>query len=437
MGKKKAISNVAAATIGNALEFFDFTVFSAYATYIGDYFFGSTDEYVRILQAVSVFGLGFVARPLGALVIGHYADTRGRKAAMTLTLLTMSLGSLLIAILPGYAAIGVWAPLLLLVARLLQGFSVGGEMGPATAFLVESAPDEKTSRRAASWQLASQSFATIASGLLGALLSVILTKTQLAAWGWRIPFAIGTMIGPLGLWLRASLEETLVVEDKGAATTPSILSVFFHTPVEMLSGMLITAGGTVIQYFFLYCAIFSARMLHFQPLPALSVNVAIGAGTAIGAIAGGYAASAFGQAPVIILCRLILALALVPVFILFSHGAGFLTVFSLLGLLAIFHGGASGPATGVLARLFPMAVRTIGVGCSYSLAVTLFGGTAQPLFTFIINETGSSVSWCFYVAAMAVLSTLPFLWVKGRMRDITVAPAAPSTVAGIGVLSGK
>ena len=159
MTGRKTARTIAAATVGNALEFFDFTVFTAYAAYIGDYFFGSTDDYVRVLQAVSVFGLGFVARPLGALLIGYYADTKGRKAAMTLTLLSMCVGSLLIAILPGYKAIGIAAPVLLLVARLLQGFSVGGEMGPATAFLVESAPDTKTSRRAASWQLASQSFA--------------------------------------------------------------------------------------------------------------------------------------------------------------------------------------------------------------------------------------------------------------------------------------
>lgn len=416
MTGRRAVRTIAAATAGNALEFFDFTVFTAYAAYIGDYFFGSTDEYVRILQAVSVFGLGFVARPLGALLIGYYADTRGRKAAMTLTLLSMCLGSLMIAVLPGYETIGILAPILLLVARLLQGFSVGGEMGPATAFLVESAPDTKTSRRAASWQLASQSFATIASGLLGAMLSLLLTQPELAHWGWRIPFALGAMIGPIGLWLRGALEETLVPESSGAVP-PHILSVFVRMPVEILSGMLITAGGTVLQYFFLYCSLFASKSLHFHSFLALSVNIAIGTGTAFGAIASGYLVSRVGQTAIVVTCRIILACTIVPVFILFSHGSSFATVFSLLGILAIFHGAASGTGTGILTRLFPMPVRTIGVGCAYSLAVTLFGGSAQPIFTVIINHTGSSVSWCFYVAAMALLSTVPFLWMKKRLRD--------------------
>ncbi|MBF0892020.1 MFS transporter [Gluconobacter sp. LMG 1744] len=422
MTGRKTARTIAAATVGNALEFFDFTVFTAYAAYIGDYFFGSTDDYVRVLQAVSVFGLGFVARPLGALLIGYYADTRGRKAAMTLTLLSMCVGSLLIAILPGYKAIGIAAPVLLLVARLLQGFSVGGEMGPATAFLVESAPDTKTSRRAASWQLASQSFATIASGLLGALLSLVLTHHELASWGWRIPFAIGAMIGPIGLWLRGALEETLVPEP-GQQKTPHILSVFTGMPVEVLSGMLITAGGTVLQYFFLYCALFAEKNLHFHALPALSVNIAIGAGTAFGAIASGYLVSTFGQTAIVVTCRVILACTIVPVFMLFSHGAGFPVVFSLLGFLAIFHGAASGTGTGILTRLFPMPVRTVGVGCAYSLAVTVFGGSAQPIFTVIINRTGSSVSWCFYVVVMALLSTVPFLWMRKRLRDRPVSLA--------------
>lgn len=416
MTDRKAVRTIAAATVGNALEFFDFTVFTAYAAYIGDYFFGSTDDYVRLLQAVSVFGLGFVARPLGALLIGYYADTRGRKAAMTLTLVSMCMGSLLIAILPGYKTIGILAPALLLVARLLQGFSVGGEMGPATAFLVESAPDTKTSRRAASWQLASQSFATIASGLLGAILSVLLTRHALASWGWRIPFAIGAMIGPIGLWLRSALEETLVPQ-KGDAPAPHMLSVFTRMPAAVLSGILITAGGTVLQYFFLYCALFAGKNLHFHALPALSVNIAVGVGTAFGAIASGYLVSMLGQTVIVVTCRIILSCTIVPVFILFANGAGFLTVFSLLGILSIFHGAASGTATGILTRLFPMPVRTVGVGTAYSLAVTLFGGSAQPIFTVIISRTGSPVSWCFYVAAMAVLSTIPFLWMRKRLRD--------------------
>ena len=423
MTGRKTARTIAAATVGNALEFFDFTVFTAYAAYIGDYFFGSTDDYVRVLQAVSVFGLGFVARPLGALLIGYYADTKGRKAAMTLTLLSMCVGSLLIAILPGYKAIGIAAPVLLLVARLLQGFSVGGEMGPATAFLVESAPDTKTSRRAASWQLASQSFATVASGLLGALLSLVLTHHELARWGWRIPFAIGAMIGPIGLWLRGALEETLVPEP-GQQKPPHILSVFTRMPVEVLSGMLITAGGTVLQYFFLCGAVFGGKSRHFHALPALSVNSAIGAGTAFGAIASGYLVSAFGQTAIVVTCRVILACTIVPVFILFSHGAGFPIVFSLLGFLAIFHGAASGTGTGILTRLFPMPVRTVGVGCAYSLAVTVFGGSAQPIFTVIINRTGSSVSWCFYVVVMALLSTVPFLWMRKRLRDTPASLAA-------------
>src|SRR6185295_5942624 len=188
----------------NWLEFYDFLVFTFFAVMIGDAFFPAKTEITRLLGALATFGVGFITRPIGAAVIGAYADRVGRRDALTLTLLLMAVGSALVAFTPSYATIGIAAPIILVVARLIQGFSCGGEVGPATTYLLECAPVEKRAALTA-WQGYSQYLAGIMGSLIGVILATVLSKEQLYAWGWRVPFLIGLCIGPVGFYIRRRL----------------------------------------------------------------------------------------------------------------------------------------------------------------------------------------------------------------------------------------
>src|SRR6516165_884000 len=205
-------TRVTAAILGNALEFYDFTVYAAFATWLARAFFPTENPSIGLLLSVATFGVGFVARPLGAIVIGAYADRFGRKPAMTLTIWLMAIGSGMIGLLPTYAQVGVLAPVLLVFARLLQGFSTGGEMGPATTYLLESAPLHRKCFFG-SWQLASQNMGSIFSGLVGLLLSLLITPEATDSWGWRVPFLLGILIAPVGYYIRSNLDETMNAEE--------------------------------------------------------------------------------------------------------------------------------------------------------------------------------------------------------------------------------
>jgi MFS family permease len=206
--RTRGARGVFAAVLGNGFEFFDFSVYATYLGMIGQAFFPSDNPFVSDLASAATFGVGFVARPLGGALIGAYGDRAGRRPAMTLSIGLMAIGSAVIAVTPGYAAIGVSAPILLILARLLQGFAVGGEVGPARMFLLEAAP---ACRRmfVGSWQIASQNLGAVAGGLIGFLLALALSNASFNAWGWRAPFAIGVLIAPVGVYIRSRLVETL------------------------------------------------------------------------------------------------------------------------------------------------------------------------------------------------------------------------------------
>ncbi|GBQ28035.1 MFS transporter [Gluconacetobacter azotocaptans] len=413
--RNAAPRNVAAATVGNALEFYDFTVYAAYATTIARVFFPVGNSFVGLLLSVATFGLGFLARPLGAVIIGIHSDRRGRKAAMSMTIWMMALGSLMIAVLPGYDRIGVLAPLLLVVARLVQGFSTGGEMGPATAFLVESA----TARRialAGSWQIASQQGGTFLSGLVGLMLGLSMSPAAVESWGWRVPFLLGVLIAPVGYWIRHSVDETLehsVALDSAGAVARRLLH---DMPGRVGAAILIVAGATVAQYFFLYGTTYAIRTLHFPADFARTMNLVLGGVGLAFALAGGWLADRHGARAVVVAARLAMAAALYPGFMVVMHDPRPGVFLAVLAMLMVAHGIASGAAIVLLTGLFPMEVRTLGTGLSYALGVTIFGGTAQLVFTALIGLTGSPMSWLFYIVAVSVVSVAPLL--SGRMARI-------------------
>ena len=252
-----------AAVLGNGFEFFDFTVYATFLGQIGQAFFPSDNAFVSDLASAATFGVGFIARPLGGALIGAYGDQAGRKPAMTLSISLMAVGSAIIAVTPGYAAIGIWAPILLILARLLQGFAVGGEVGPATMFMLEAAPANRR-MASSSWQLASQNLGSLAGGLIGFGLALGLSKSSYSDWGWRVPFAIGVLIAPVGVYVRSRLTETLEKsqQTKSPNAAGMLATVIRSNWAGLLLGLALIAGGTITQYFLLTMTPYAIRTLH-------------------------------------------------------------------------------------------------------------------------------------------------------------------------------
>lgn len=254
---------VVAAILGNALEFYDFTVYAAFAAMIGRTFFPASSPNVSLLLSVTTFGIGFVARPLGGILIGAYADRFGRKPAMTLTIWLMALGSGMIGLLPSYATIEIMAPVLLVVARLIQGFSAGGEMGPATTYLLESAPQGRQCFFG-KWQFASQNMGIILSGLVGVILALSMSDQVTDEWGWRIPFLLGILIAPIGFYIRRNLDETLNSDEAHGSMSAVLSDVLRRYWAKVVLCVLVISGATITQYFFIYTTTYALTTLGYS-----------------------------------------------------------------------------------------------------------------------------------------------------------------------------
>jgi MFS family permease len=401
--RPSARMRVTAAILGNALEFYDFTVYAAFATWLAKAFFPTANPKVGLLLTVATFGVGFVARPLGAILIGAYADRFGRRPAMTLTIWLMAVGSGMIGLLPTYAEIGVLAPILLVFARLLQGFSTGGEMGPATTYLLESAPSHRKFFFGG-WQLASQNMGSLISGLLGLLLALLITPQATDSWGWRLPFLLGILIAPVGYYIRRNLDETMDAEQAHDSMKTVLAEVLFGHWRKILLCILMISGATITQYFFLYTATYAINTLHYGQGWSMAGTLVNGLTGAVFSLVGGVVADRFGVKRVAVYPRLILAVLLYPMLhLVVSSGSPVVLVICMAALMAI-HASCSSAALALVPMIFPTAVRTAGLSIAYALGVTVFGGTAQIVFTWVIGATGDKLSWVWYIVAMSIVS---------------------------------
>lgn len=402
-----------ATTIGNGIEYYDFTIYTAFSTVIARVFFPFFDKFLSLLLAVATFGIGFLARPVGAAVIGWYGDRRGRTAAMLMTYRLMAIGMLMIAVLPGYNQIGLLAPLLLVAARLLQGFSTGGEMGAATALLVESAPPGR-SGVVGSWQIASQHLGTLLSGAMGLILGSMFSHVQIDDWAWRLPFCAGILILPMGYRLRRVATETLNPAE-GASPDRSWNRSTGCYIRRLLIVMTVTAGGTVSQYFFLYGTTFSIHTLGFSPRFSLAINFVLGLIGVPFSLLGGLLSDRYGPRAVVVLGRLSLAALMYPALYLILCDPRPGIFIAVLSVLMACHAIASGGAISALTMLFPMRGRGMAIGLSYATSVALFGGTAHLVFTTLMDVWHSAFACAAYIVIMAVLSACPlFLPEFGR-----------------------
>ncbi|MFM0043493.1 MFS transporter [Paraburkholderia sediminicola] len=408
---------VAAAVAGNALEFYDFVIYAYFAVYIGRAFFPVSGQFGSLLLSAATFGVGFFTRPLGAVLIGAFADRAGRKPAMILTVGLITVGTLGMAVTPAYASIGIAAPAIVVACRLIQGLALGGEVGPATALLIEAAPPN---RRAlyASWQLASQGIAVAVGGMLGVAVSMSLSADQLAAWGWRIPFLVSLALVPVALYIRRSLPETL--EGNDARTTSEIVGgvVRKHRRYLVL-GVLITLSGAVSSQIGNYMTTYAIHTLKLPPTIAQTAPLVGGVLTFAFALLGGLLSDMRGRKLVLVVPCVLLMLLIVPMFLWLDAAPGigrFLTVIvTLAGLTAM----SATAAMVVIPELLPTAFRSTGVSLVYAIGTTLFGGTTQFAVTALIAWTGSPMAPAWYLAAASALSLAAMAMVP-ETRDVDV-----------------
>jgi MFS family permease len=395
---------VFAAVLGNGLEFFDFTVYATYLGMIGQAFFPSDNPFVSDLASAATFGVGFVARPLGGAVIGAYGDRAGRRPAMTLAIGLMAVGSAVIAVTPRYAAIGVWAPILLIVARLLQGFAVGGEVGPATMFMLEAAP---ANRRMffSSWQLASQNLGSLASGLIGFLLALALSQSSFNDWGWRVPFAIGVSIAPVGVYIRSRLVETLDNSKRNESKNArAILSTVIRSNwPRILLGLAVISGATITQYFLVNMTPYAITTLRLPDSTAMLGAVTLGITGCLGSLAGGFLADRWGIRAIVVAPRILLMLALFPVMKFLVANPSAATLVLAISVLSLLQAMSAAVGVMLIPLIFPLAVRATGLAITYSLGVAIFGGTATYVITWMVGFTGNPLASTYYVLAANVV----------------------------------
>ncbi len=402
---------IVAASLGNAIEWFDFLVYGYFAVTISKVFFPSGNETASLLLTLGTFSVSFLVRPVGAIVIGAYTDRVGRKAGLTLSILLMVIGTTMTALMPGYATIGVAAPILILVARLVQGFSVGGEFGSAVTFLAEQTASRKGF--VASWQWASTGITGVLASGFGIVLTSVLSPAQIVEWGWRVPFLFGILVGPVGLYIRRRLDETPEYVEIEPTRTP-VRDVLREHPIEVLLAM----GAAVISnssaYIILYIPTYAMKELH---LPQVTGFIATLVGAVILGVASpfaGHLSDKFGRNGILTGTAWLFFLTTFPVFYLMVAYPSLATAILAAGWLSLVKAGYSGVLPSQLAELFPTAIRGIGVSLSFAIAVTIFGGFTPFVATGLIAVTGNSLSPSFYIMFTAALSIIALAFVQRR-----------------------
>jgi MFS transporter, MHS family, proline/betaine transporter len=411
VGHAKAI---AAITIGNGLEFFDFTIYSFFATIIGKLYFPVEGQLAQLMLAAGTFGVGFIMRPVGGIVLGGYADRAGRKAAMSLTLWLMTLGSAIIAFAPTYAMIGAGAPLLIVLARLIQGFALGGEIGASTSLLMEYGSD-KTRGFYGSWQFVSQGLNTVCGSLLGVALAAMLSTSSLETWGWRVPFVIGMLMGPIAVYIRKHLEETLPPRNgaqEPAAVAQPARDIFRRHRGVIVKGVVTTIGGTVANYIVLfYLSTYAIQVLRLPMSLALWAAWTAAMVTVICSPLAGALSDRVGRKTVLCVSRVLLIAAVYPAFVLINAVPSVTVLLSVVAVLAVLVSFTAVPNIVMLPELFPRDVRATGMSIVYCLGVAIFGGFAQFFATWLIELTGSRLApaWYLIVCGLVSLAPLPFM----------------------------
>jgi MHS family proline/betaine transporter-like MFS transporter len=400
---------IAAATIGSALEWYDFIVYSFFAAMIGKLFFPTSLPNTQLLIGLATFGVGFFMRPLGAVVLGHYGDRHGRRAALTLTIVFMIIGLLILTFVPTYHSIGYIAPVLVVLARLFQGFSAGGEFGATTSYMSEYSIKERRGMYV-SWQMSSQFMASLLGGGVAAIVSGSLSADALASYGWRIPFAIGLLIGPVGYYIRQRLEDTpSFTAQKELSNFPLGEALRLHFG-KIACGFGMGVLGTASVYVLvLFLPIYASRQFHLPQSDAFAATAVMSLIAAVWCVVAGWLSDRVGRKILVLIPSIVLIFVTYPLFAWFAAAPSLTRLLIIEAVFAILIATASGVSPTLLAELFPTRVRNTSLALLYNFSVAIFGGFAQFIVAWLIIKTGDVLAPAYYVIGAAVIGTISVL----------------------------
>jgi MFS transporter, MHS family, citrate/tricarballylate:H+ symporter len=397
--KPLSLPQLGAVVAGNALEFYDFLTFSFFAVQIGMVFFPGKDTTSSLLLTLATFGVGFATRPLGGVMIGTLGDTWGRKPAMLFSFGLMGFSVVGLALTPSYASIGWYAPLLAVLFRLLQGFALGGEVGPTTAFLLEVAPPRRRGLYV-SLQNATQYFATLCAGVVGLVLANLLSPDALTQWGWRIALLIGAAVVPFALIIRKRLPETLHETRARPGKRRGLMGGLFWIGIL---GLCMLASLTIATYTMNYMNTFASHTLGFPPAKAFLATITSGSCAMTGALCGGVLSDRFGRKPVMMWGSVLLLMLVLPCFMAMVHFQSLTALLAGTALMALLVGLCAAAIMTNLTESLPVNLRAGSVGIIYALAISAFGGTAQFVITWLIDVTGSPLAPAWYMSGALLL----------------------------------
>jgi MFS transporter, MHS family, citrate/tricarballylate:H+ symporter len=435
------LSSVIAVFIGNGLEFYDFCSYGLFAVYIGNAFFPSADHSLSLLLSLATFGIGFVFRPIGAIVLGTLGDRMGRKPAMLISFFLMGVGMLGIGLTPSYARIGIAAPVLAVTFRLIQGFALGGEVGPATAYMVEAAP---VGRRGlyGSMQFLTQDVGSLLAALMGLTLSNLLNLPDLQAWGWRLAFLLGVLIVPFGLFMRNRLSETLDASE-GQALAPHPTAgapargsrVRPYLPI-ILCILILFSSGSVGSYVLDYMTTYSLNTLGLPANVAFGVVVVTSLCAILSRPVRGLLSDRYGRKRIIMLGYALTLLLVLPAFWAINRYPSIAVIYCMMGLIAVMFGIGIPPVIVALTEALPKSIRSGVVATSYAFAISVFGGSTQFVITWLIRHTADPLAPAWYwmgamVLGLIAASLMPETAPMSRKLGRAAPPASPQTATAL------
>ncbi len=409
--------HVMAVFVGNGLEFYDFLTFSYFAVYISQTFYPSESPATGLLATLATFGAGFLTRPIGAIVIGSMGDRIGRKPAMLASFSLMGVAIVGLALTPSYDTIGIAAPVLVVLFRLLQGFALGGEVGPTTAFMAEAAPPHRRGLYL-SMQFVTQDSAVLVAGLVGTSLAAMLSEQQLQAWGWRAAMLLGAVIVPFGLILRRTLPETLHRADDAAlapdATTGTLTSRARIRPFLriIVLGLMMLAAGTIGSYTTGYMTTYALTTLHMTASVSFGVIIVNGGVGVIFEAFSGWLSDRYGRKPVMIVPGALLLVSILPCFWIIHHFRNVWAFYAAEATMVMLAALSAVPIIVTITESLPKSIRSGAVATIYAFAISIFGGSTQFVITWLIGVTGNPLAPAYYWSAAAALGLLAMMFVR-------------------------
>ena len=400
-GSEKNITKLIVATsVGNALEWYDITIYGYFAIYVSKAFFPNDDQTTSLLLTFGTFGLAYLARPIGGIVLGAYADRHGRKSSLLISIVLMTIGTFTVAVMPSFASIGILAPIGVLAARLVQGFSAGGEFGSSTAFLVEHRPDRRGF--IASWQFASQGLSNLLASTFGVVLTGWMAPADLNSWGWRIPFLFGVLIGPIGIYIRNHLEDATAPP---AAQISPVKEIFLNQKSRVLLGIGALAISTAVNYLIIYMPTYVVKNFNLPPVTGFTATFVGGIVVTLLTPFAGMLSDRIGRTRHMIAANILLLLSVFPMFLLITKNPVPAVIVFVVLVLSTLKAIYYGPLAALMAELLPPAVRATGLGLGYNIGVTLFGGMGPATMTWLGGfALFGDLAPGYYLTAVAILS---------------------------------